>query len=112
MPDKSIGLEQPQNLEIRQKVVDRLESIELSNEWSRIDNLPDLFTGSEWQAGGWGRIINGKKVFIILSHENAHHTEWRLFVNGVFVKNLDNIVQQMGSAQNAMRLVDHELSTN
>lgn len=52
--------------------------------------------------GGWGRMFDDKHVVVLLNRCGDYHTSWRLYVDGVMVHHMKNIVVMMGSGSDAM----------
>jgi hypothetical protein len=94
--------------DIRTKILVALHSVEPLSTWTHVEGLPDEFYGP-WSCGGWARVIGDKKVVVILSHEGAHHEKWKLFVNGKFVRAMEEVVLQMGSGRDAQRIAEKEI---
>jgi hypothetical protein len=97
---------------IHQTIIEDLEKIQLTDEWQQFTNAcKDQFRDlkQEWLNSPWGKIINGRRVFVVLSFEGAMHSTWKLYVDGVFIRELKEVMIHMGSGRNAMLAAEKEV---
>lgn len=90
--------------EARRRLSEKLDLIDLTDEWTMHTDLPDIFRG-DWTCSGWGRIIDGNKVFVISSYEGDGPISWKLLVNGKFASEIP-VSALMGSSVEAMSYAD------
>lgn len=96
---------------IREGVERWLKTADFGPEWKSFkDACEDEFAGGPWTCEPMTKLINGKKVAVVCSHEGEHHSYWRLFADGKFVRNLTEIVDQMGSVINATEAAEKEFA--
>lgn len=94
---------------IREVVELWLKTANFGAEWKSFeDACEDDFAGAPWRCGPKTKIINGKKVAVVLSREGRHHACWRLFADGKHVRDLPEVILQMGSASDAIKIAERE----
>lgn len=85
-----------------------MEGLSLTNDWQQFNRVcKDQFRDKDWdwKSSPWGRLLNGKRIFVVLSHEGETHAKWRMFVNGSWIRDL-NLNCVLGSAKDAMQFAD------
>jgi hypothetical protein len=97
---------------IRKAIIEELREKKLTNQWQRFECKRDQFRDEEgnYAFGAWGSIINGKKVFVVLSYEGQAHNLWRLYIDDAFVRVMDEIHVHMGSGFEAMIVAEKEVT--
>lgn len=74
----------------------------LKKKWKPVEGLKEDWNTWTMDVGGWGRMIDGKHVLVLLNRCGDYHTTWRMYVNGEMVYHMKDIVTMMGSGQTAM----------
>lgn len=80
-----------------------LKLFPLKKKWKAVEGLMEDWDGWSMSVGGWGRMFGDKHVLVLLNRCGNHHAEWRLYVDGVMVYHMKDIVTMMGSGQDATR---------
>lgn len=97
---------------LKEMVAKKLSSCLLTDEWRRFSDLPDAFrvdSGAITWCTGWGRMIDGKRVFVILAFNGQSRSQWRLYIDDVFSRMLEEVVPGNGSHTQAMYCADKRL---
>ena len=79
-----------------------IKSIPLNKRWKSVEGLKEDWLGCSMNVGGWGRMIDDRHVVVLLNRCGDYHPSWRLYVDGVMVLHMKNIVVMMGSGSDAM----------
>jgi hypothetical protein len=94
---------------IRLAICAWLKATYLNRTWQCFEGqCRDQFRDTNWNwfCRVWATMIGDKKVAVVLSHEGADHSAWRLFVDGQFIMNMERINIHFGSAADAMRAAE------
>ena len=82
---------------------DSLKSFIVSSNWESIEGIKEDWRGQKTSVGGWGRLIDGRQVIVLLNRCGDYHTTWRMYLDGEMVYHMKHIVTQMGSGLEATR---------
>ena len=99
-------------ISIREGMIEVMKGLPLTEAWLQFERAcKDQFrdTDWDWTSSPWGRLINGKRVFVVLSHEGESHAKWKLFVDNRLQKIISEINPIFGSGKDAMRRAEQEV---
>lgn len=99
--------------ETRSGIENWLATVHLTTEWQQFENAcKDQYRNKnwDWKCSPWARIIDGKKVAVVLCHEGETHNTWRLFIDGKYVRHMNEVNICFGSAGKAMQIAESEFA--